>query len=208
MIRSSSDRPLANRLEIWLVRHGETTANQSGLLSGWQDVELTKRGQAQARELKDRLDSESFDGVWSSDLSRAQQTAQIAYPRTSSIIDPRLREIDFGRLDGAPWVDLPADQQKTLLDFEGFQAPEGENLSRFTERVLDFITALPTGKHLVFTHGGVVRVVLKQLSTDRFPSNGSLCAVDWPAKNLLFVYESPLATPSALATPVASKQGL
>jgi probable phosphoglycerate mutase len=181
------------------VRHGQTTANQDGLLSGWHDVHLTERGQEQARDLKSRLDVESFDHVWSSDLTRAQQTARIACSQREPEVDTRLREIDFGHLDGTPWADLPAEQQKTLLDFEGFQAPGGENLEDFANRVLSFFSELKAGKHLVFTHGGVVRVVLTQLETDRFPSNGSLTVVDWTARRLVSIHEGPLSTPSALS---------
>jgi probable phosphoglycerate mutase len=195
-----------DRLELWLVRHGQTTANLKGLLSGWHDVHLTERGQAQARELKQRLQAESFDQVWSSDLTRARETARIAHPGQDPVLDPRLREIDFGDLDGTPWADLPKEQQEQLLAFAGYQAPGGEGLDLFSERVLSFFAELRSGRHLVFCHGGVVRVVLKQLHTDRFPANGSLAVVDWTGKRLLSIFESPSSTPSAMAKTAGQKE--
>ena len=58
-------------LILWLVRHGQTTWNSQGLISGWTDVPLTVRGEDMARALRPRLSRESFDEVWSSDLQRA-----------------------------------------------------------------------------------------------------------------------------------------
>ena len=91
---------------VWLVRHGETVWNAQRKISGWVDVELSERGQQMARDLRPRLHPEEFDGVWSSDLRRALDTAQLAYGRPTQQ-DVRLRELDFGPLEGEDWTQIP-----------------------------------------------------------------------------------------------------
>jgi broad specificity phosphatase PhoE len=66
-------------VEVWLVRHGETPWNALGRLTDWSDVPLSARGEAQALALAPFLAAERFDGVVSSDLSRAVQTARLAF---------------------------------------------------------------------------------------------------------------------------------
>lgn len=184
-------------VEVWIVRHGETTMNAGGLLNGRGDALLTELGRRQAGWLRPVLAGERFDSVWSSDLRRAVDTARLAWgePR----IDSRLREIDFGRLEGRPYDALPAEHKQGLLRFEDFRAPDGESLEELSSRVVEFLDTLEPGRHLVFTHGGVSRAVLRQVGPDRFPPNGSLLALDWPRRKLLFVRENQhAAAPSPL----------
>jgi probable phosphoglycerate mutase len=182
--------------EIWLVRHGETRLNQEHKLCGWSDVELTPRGREQAGWLRDQLQGERFDGVWASDLKRALETARIT--GRDPVVDERLREIHFGELEGKPYLDLPAEQKLALRDFENFRAPGGEDIGDFTARVYDFLDGLAPGRHLVFAHGGVCRAVTLLTGPEGFLSTGSLLAVDWAGKRLLFVRENELGTTSAL----------
>ncbi len=172
--------------ELWLVRHGETVWNAEHRLTGWADPPLTELGERQARGLCDFLREQSYDAVWSSDLERAWRTAELAFgiPRR----DPRLREIDFGELDGLDWRTLDACWRDGLLHrFDEFHPPGGESTGRFTERVLDFIEELPSGRHLVFTHGGVVRLVLRLLGQDQFLPNASVACLRWDERAVLSV---------------------
>jgi probable phosphoglycerate mutase len=179
---------MSRPVEIWLVRHGETTANAADVLSGWSDVPLTPKGEDQARALKPVLAGHSFDGVWSSDLRRAIATAELAVgsqPRT----DVRLREMCFGEIESLPWASIDASLREGLLAFVSFRAPGGEDLDAFKARVTDFANRLPPGRHLVFTHGGAIRALTMDLGEDRFLRNGGVCALDWTRRVLLFVKE-------------------
>jgi broad specificity phosphatase PhoE len=178
-------------LELWLVRHGETEHNLSGRLSGWADTRLTERGREQARLLRPHLAGQAFDGVWSSDLSRARETAALAYGAARS--DARLREIGFGELEGAPFQDMPAAQQQALMDFVGFRAPGGEGTEELEARLRDFLAELSPGRHLIFSHGGAIRALTRALGEDRFLPNGSLAVVDWRAGRLVQVVINELA---------------
>ena len=62
---------------LYLVRHGETEWNTQDILQGHLDSALTERGLAQARELVDRFRGVEFTAIFSSDVTRAQRTAQI-----------------------------------------------------------------------------------------------------------------------------------
>ena len=152
-------------LRLWLVRHGATDWSDAGRLNGWTDVPLNARGMIQARSLSQRLDGEEFVGVWSSDLIRATETARLTVKEP--VTDRRLRELNFGRLEGKRWDECPAEVHQALAAFDRFEAPDGEAVAELRSRVLEFVEALPAGEHLVFTHGGVIRLLLRETGGDR-----------------------------------------
>jgi probable phosphoglycerate mutase len=170
--------------ELWLVRHGETPASKGRTLAGWADVPLTPRGEDQASALRPLLAGERFEAVWSSDLRRAITTARLAWgePRR----DVRLREMSFGELEGRPWEALEPGVQEGLARFEGFGAPGGESFDDLRARVHSFVDALAAGRHLLFTHGGVVRLLSREVGEDHFVPTGTLLVVDWEARRLLW----------------------
>lgn len=177
------DRPLT----LYLVRHGQSSWNVDHRLTGWSDVPLTELGQEQARALRPALEAEAFDGVWSSDLTRARDTARLAYGEPT--VDERLREIFFGELEGAIWTELVGPHKEALKNFQGFQAPGGESLVELERRVLSFIDDLTPGRHLLFTHGGVVRQLLTQVGQARFVANCTIVSLDWTNRALEFIRE-------------------
>ena len=163
---------------IFAVRHGQTVWNHEGKLAGSTDVAMTELGQRQARALAaPLLAAGPFDSVWTSDLQRASNTAALA--GFDAAADPRLRELDFGTLEGSVWRTLPPEEMIKLKDFDGFQAPGGESLEALETRVMDFVSALEEGRHLVFTHGGVIRLLLHKLGHHSFVENCTAVAIDW-----------------------------
>lgn len=166
-----------------MVRHGQTAWNVDRRFQGWTDVPLDRTGREQAVRLRPTLEATAFDGVWSSDLSRAVETARIAAgPPT---VDRRLREMDFGDIEGAVWDELQPDVREGLKRFEGFTAPGGESVESFTSRVFEFLDGLPDGRHLVVAHGGVLRAVGRLCGEERFPGHTHVMRVDWGARRLL-----------------------
>jgi len=160
------------------VRHGETLWNREGRLLGWTDLPLTSLGREQARALKGLLPPLP---AHSSDLRRALETAALAgfTPEPTRA----LREIHFGALEGAPWESLDPLHKEALLRFQGFHPPGGETLEAFQERVFRFLETL-RAPALLFTHGGVVRAVLRALGEDGLVLPGSAVVVDWPRRVL------------------------
>jgi len=169
--------------ELWVVRHGETPASRGHTLAGWADVPLTERGREEAEALRPILAAERFESVWSSDLVRAVTSARLAWgePRP----DRRLREIHFGSLEGRYWPDLDLAYRQGLERFEGFAAPEGESFDDLRLRVLAFVEELKPGRHLLFSHGGVLRLLTREVGHDRFVPTGTLVVIDWDGRRLL-----------------------
>lgn len=153
------------------VRHGESAANASRVLSGWTDVPLTDRGRSQARRAGHLLAEHSPPPlrVVSSDLQRAHETAQIAMsvwaaahgvPRPAIAIHDQLRERNMGVLQGVSIQQARQDgRMKLMLGWQS--APEGgESLAALARRCLDAVSTLnPEESWVIFAHGGVIRVL-------------------------------------------------
>jgi probable phosphoglycerate mutase len=175
--------PATPPLELWLVRHGETPASRDRRLAGWTNVPLTDEGERQATALRPRLAGRQFDSVWSSDLDRALRTARLAWGEPRQ--DARLREMSFGELEGRSWEALGPAEREALERFSGFTAPGGESFEALQARVLSLVDGLGPGRHLLFTHGGVVRLLSREAGADSFVPTGTLLVLDWGARRLV-----------------------
>ena len=184
-----------DHLELWLVRHGETPASRDGILAGWADVPLTSRGVEQAEAVRPVLAGERFDSVWCSDLQRAVDTARLAYGRARR--EPRLREINFGALEGHAWAALDPAVRRSFAEFNGFHPAGGETLEQVRARVHAFLAGLPNGRHLIFTHGGVIRLLTRQCGHDTFVPTGTVVAVDWSRAAIVFTRECAVEVPQS-----------
>lgn len=161
--------------EILLIRHGETAWNAVRRLQGHLDVPLNAEGERQAAALGRALRNEALDAVFSSDLQRAQQTAQpIAAPRRMAVqLDPGLRERCFGGFEGLLYADIGARYPEAYAAWKAreFDAglPEGERrgetLRDFFERTTHAMTAILRGSSYrriaVVTHGGVLECLYR-----------------------------------------------
>lgn len=157
--------------ELWLLRHGETEWNADGRVQGHIDVALSPKGIGQAFRVAERLAGMKvrFDGLYSSDLERARETARpIAQALgLQLVLEPRIREIDAGRLSGLLRAEtaklFPAYHLAIQLDPWYTARPGGESMAEVAARFLDFAYSLPAGRFLLVAHGGVVRAALKSL---------------------------------------------
>jgi probable phosphoglycerate mutase len=114
--------------------------------------------------------------VWSSDLRRAVETAGLAV--FDPVLDRRLREFDFGELEGRTWNDLDEDTARRLLAFDDYEAPGGETVPQLRARLDSFVADLTEGDHLVFTHGGVIRALLRGSHIDRRVDPGDIVVIE------------------------------
>ena len=92
-------------LEIWLVRHGETTWSRGWLHTSVTDVPLTERGVEQARDLGSRLAGRSFSLVLTSPRSRARRTAELA-GFADAVVDADLVEWQYGEYEGISTAEI------------------------------------------------------------------------------------------------------
>jgi len=150
---------------ILLARHGETDWNREGRWQGWADPPLNETGRSQARRLAEQLRNTPFDAVYSSDLRRAQETADIvAEPhRVPVAADPGLREIDVGSWSGLTRAEI--DNR-----FPGSERPDGESREEHLARVLRTVERIARAhagqRILIVSHGGTMRALRSQASDE------------------------------------------
>ena len=156
-------------MTILLARHGETDDNIEPIrIQGRRDTPLNDTGRAQAAELAERVAGEGIASLWSSQLSRARETAEIVGARLGlePVIDDRLAEGDRGELEGRYWRDVAREDPELYAAWrragETFRFPGGESLREQMDRTLaalaDVRAAGPLPA-LVVAHGGSIRVV-------------------------------------------------
>lgn len=136
-------------VKITYFVHGTTTDNEQHLSSGWKDVELSELGRQQSIDLKEQTKNKVFDVVFCSDLKRAVESVKITWDDTYPIIhDIRLRECNYGDLNGAPSEIVEPMQEGECLE-KPF--PNGESYEDIRTRVANFLEFLKQnydGKHI------------------------------------------------------------
>src|SRR5204862_5822761 len=139
---------------LLLVRHGETDWNAEGRLQGQTDRPLSDYGRRQARQLAEELANEELEAIYSSDLARARETAEIVGERLGLPVelDPDLREKDWGTWEGLTSV------ERDRVEFVG------ESTGAHRERILAALRQISErhpgeARILVVTHGGSMRRV-------------------------------------------------
>jgi broad specificity phosphatase PhoE len=128
-------------IEIWLEFHAQTHHNAAGLASGHFDVALTEHGRNQARTvLRERYAGQAFDAVYVSDTQRALDTARLMFEDRSLPIfrDPRLRECDYGELEGRPRSEMEAARLGAIHT----PFPRGESYLDAVARMASFLADL------------------------------------------------------------------
>lgn len=153
---------------ITLVRHGESTWNERGLIQGQNDrAQLTETGRRQAREVAQSLTTMGIDQIIASDLARTRETAALIGDvlELTPLFDPLLRERCFGVLEGQPSEMLTSSGGSGVVDgvyVDPDARPDGgESFRDVVTRVGVFFEAakdfLGGSRLLVVTHGGTIR---------------------------------------------------
>jgi len=126
--------------------HSITTDNEAGIATGWLPGELSAAGRAAARELGDRRRDDGLDVIFVSDLRRALETVEIAFQGSPIpiVIDARLRECNYGELNGAPVARLDRERLERIET----PWPGGESYEDVVARTHDLLGDLRAA------HGG------------------------------------------------------
>lgn len=120
-------------MKIVYFVHGTTYDNADDKCSGWKQVELNELGKEQAINLGEINKDRNFDIVFTSDLTRAICSADLAFPLCKKIVDSRLRECNYGEYDGC---------DKSLVVYEEHideKFPNGESLKDVEKRIKQFL---------------------------------------------------------------------
>ena len=158
---------------IYITRHGETEWNAEGRIQGHTDVPLSERGREQAQMLARRLSRVRIDAAYSSDLSRAAETARVALVERDISIDftEELREYNKGVFEGLTETEYrdkyPELYEPSMANDLDFAPPNGETI-RETSARLDGIVQRVKWTHmdenvLIVGHGGSLRAGIVSL---------------------------------------------
>ncbi|MGH9174295.1 MAG: histidine phosphatase family protein [Vicinamibacterales bacterium] len=127
-------------VEIRYETHSLTTDNEAGIATGWLSGRLSARGRQLARELGERYRDSQVAAVFVSDLARAVETATVAFADSPIPIyrDARLRECNYGALNGMPVARLAAERARRIET----PFPNGQSYRQVIDVTADFLDDL------------------------------------------------------------------
>ncbi len=186
--------------ELVLIRHGQSTANAAGVWQGQSEFPLSEEGRRQARLAGRALAGETLDGLYSSPLCRAFETAEIisceAGFRGKVVAAEGLTERRGGLLEGTTLAEREARYPELMEKFLSIPEEEGwvvvgaetdeEVLARFELSICEIRARHPAGARIVVvSHGGAMRAFLRDRfglgilpGAERAP-NASITRVEW-----------------------------
>jgi probable phosphoglycerate mutase len=158
---------------LFLVRHGETEWSASGRHTGWTDIPLNANGIEQAKRLAERLAGYKFALVLSSPLLRAFETCRIGGLADVAVIDPDLREWNYGEFEGRTTDEIREEIPGwTIWTARITKGESVEDVGRRADRILEKVLPLD-GDVAIFGHGHALRILAARW-LELEPSAGSL----------------------------------
>lgn len=154
-------------MRLYLVRHGESVTNRTGIFAGQTDVPLTELGERQAACVASFFQAVPLEAVYSSDLSRAMETIRPAATAHGLTVCPEreLREVYAGEWEGKHFTELPTlypeDYSVWQNDLGASRCTGGESMveavARANAALHRIAKAHPDGAVAVASHGGIIR---------------------------------------------------
>ena len=178
-----------------LIRHGETDWNAEGRYQGHVDMPLNGNGREQAAQIARALRGADLAAIYTSDLARASETAEVLAQAAGLPVqvDPRLREIDQGRWEGKLFTEIRAQYPEKFKRRRenplAFKAPGGETVQQVRGRVLaavaDTVSRHPTQNVAIVSHGLALAIVRAHYGDypageiwDLVPGNGEIVQIE------------------------------
>lgn len=158
-----------------IVRHGQSAWNLENRFTGWVDVDITEKGEAEAKAAGDKLRSYNFDLAFTSGLLRAQHTLQIILNEIGQnsipvVKDEKLNERHYGDLQGANKAETAEkygeEQVHIWRRSYDIAPPNGESLKDTADRVIPYfqekiVPELKKGKNIIVAaHGNSLRALI------------------------------------------------
>ena len=163
---------------VYLVRHGITDWNVQRKMQGHTNIPLNELGRSQAMALRAFFQKNPIEKVFSSDLDRAFQTAQISSQFEEILKLEGLREVNLGKIEGKTEAEVVGlysqaewDHWVSLEPHANFAFPGGEthqqSVFRFKAHLEDIFKTHEFKKAAVYTHGLMIRRLAHHLIPDR-----------------------------------------
>ncbi len=138
---------------VIFVRHGESESNIYGIISDdYNRFPLTERGREQAKWTSEQLRGLRFDGIISSPILRAFQTAEIIGKATGiePVIDERAKESSFGMYNNRNIKDIP-EKSREELNME----PWDSHIRRMLSLIADY-----SGSYIIVSHALPIKAII------------------------------------------------
>lgn len=166
-------------MKIVLLRHAETTLNNSGRFCGRTDCDITENGRITTAKLASIEPFLSgFTAMYVSPLKRTKQTLKAIYPNCNYIVDERLTEISLGSWEGLNKNDVCQSDRKAFL--KGMYTPPNaeENHEDVVNRIMSFFKEIDNSYDdsdsiLCVTHNGVIRTIKQMLKIEEIKTKNS-----------------------------------
>jgi len=176
---------------VYLVRHGQTDWNQKGRIQTIEDFPINQTGKKQSQDLAEKFKNIPFKAVFSSGLTRANQTALILVGERSLkvVVDKRFIERSYGSWEGKPKKEYQDARPEQKCDVEKDSIVN----ARAMEALTDIALRYPGDNVLIVSHGGVLRNVIANLlkapPTSIKPENAGYvilkyCDGEWVIKDM------------------------
>lgn len=172
---------------IYVVRHAEAEGNVYRRMHGQYESGITANGRRQIEALSQRFRDIPVDACYTSDLIRTQITAKaVSVPQNLPLhLEPAFREIAAGTWENVPFGWLYTYDLVRMKQFddepENWYVEGAENFSSCTDRFINGLKRVgeqhPGGTVCVFTHGGVIRGMLRRLFPDAVVGHSDNTAV-------------------------------
>lgn len=145
-------------MKVFFVRHGQSEANLKKIYAGQSDVPLTEQGRAEAASIAPILAPYTFDRVYTSDLSRAIETQEIALPGVQAdAASPLIREYDVGNIVGQPIGTAKTLTPEGGRDYTSFNGETSEMVQTRLKKFLEtYLENDPCETAAVFAHNGIM----------------------------------------------------
>ncbi len=167
-------------LQLVYETHAITTDNDAGIATGWLPGKLAPRGRETAAELGARRRDDGLDAIYVSDLERALDTVRIAFAGSSVpvVVDERLRECNYGRLNGMPRARLEAER----ADHVDTPWPDGQSYREVVEQTRTLLHDLierHDGDRVLLVAHSANRIALDHLLQGRDLAELLAAPFDW-----------------------------
>lgn len=196
------------KTRVIIIRHAEAQGNKERFFQGSVDGKVSDKGYLQLDALAERMKDIKFDAIYSSPLSRAQETAMAAnrYAQLPIVTDERLIEINGGVWEGVPWKKLPKKYPLQGIYWVRFpwkfSPKNGEKMTacyrRISSAVLDLASKHPGQTIVLVSHGCSIRNLLcyakglsiKHLNEIGWCDNTGLNEIDIEDGVMTVIYEN------------------
>ena len=161
-------------MKLYVLRHGETNENITGIMQGNMETVLNEVGRKQAESVRQKINDANIDLVISSPKKRAVETAEIAAPNIPIILDDRLLSRNHGEFEGMQRNQVNLQDYWNIKLNKQFEKAEsmGEIFNRVSSLLNDISINYSNKTVLLVTHSGIARVLYYYFNG--FPDDGDL----------------------------------